>query len=272
MAISIARRIRNFVKQLAAGEINTKMLRYHLVEKLLGRWRREGSDEFNWSRYTLHYQGELALGSRTRSLIIGPGDYAFSDGRLAHVSSSLPLHPYIHVIFETILQLQPASVLEVGCGGGDHLHNLRVLQPALELRGADLSPQQIEFLRERHPELAAAVGICDITQPVDHLAPADLVYTNAVLMHIGVKEGRWERALKNLFSLARRHVLLAEDWNKHDYVALLKNLAPGKDIPWPTLHLYSRPSPASGLRRLLVASLHPLPYDPVASASDLLRP
>jgi SAM-dependent methyltransferase len=270
MPPSLARSAKTFLAQLMAGELNLKMLRYHLVEKLLLRRRGQGGDDFNWSRYHLHYQGELELASRTRSLVIGPGDYTYSNSKLMLASGVPPLHPNIHIILETILQLQPGSVLEIGCGGGDHLHNLRVLQPSMDVRGVDVSLQQLEFLCNRHPELASVVAVCDITEPVEHVAPADLVYTNAVLMHISPAGGRWERAIRNLFRLARHYIVLTEHWTKHEYVDFMKHLAPGRDIPWPALHLFHRSSAADGFPGALVASHRPLPYAPLLSSSQLV--
>lgn len=271
IALGFTRRLRAFIRQLMSGELNAKILRYHLVEKLQGYWRRDRDDDFNWSRYTMHYEGELELAARTRSLVIQPDDYAFSEGRLVQTSSKLPLHPNVHAIFETILQLRPESVLEVGCGGGDNLHNLRTLQPSLDMRGIDVSTGQLQLLYKRHPALVELVIICDVTGSVEQAAPADLVFTNAVLMHIGAGGGRWECAVRNLFRLARHHVLLVEHWTKHEYVMLLKSLVPGKDIPWPALYLYSRASHSQEYPRVLVASRHPLPYEPLHS-SDRLFP
>lgn len=270
VASPLVQRAKIFFHQLMAGELNPKMLQYHLVEKLLGRWRGQGGDDFNWSRYHVHYQGELELASRSRSLVIRPGDYSYSRDRLVRVSDIPPLHPNVHIIFETILQLKATSILEVGCGGGDHLHNLRILQPLIDARGIDISTQQLELLRRRHPELAYAATICDVTGPVDRIASADLVYTNAVLMHISSTGERWQRAVKNLFRLARHHVLLVEDWTKHEYVDYMKQLTPGKDIPWPALYLYRRPSATPGFPWVLVASHHALPYDPLESSSQLI--
>jgi len=268
--MSVLSRLWSFVRQLGTGLINRKMLRYHLGEKFRGNWRQEGDDDFNWSRYSIHYQGELELGSKTRTLSIGPDDYKFEGGGLLHKSSQLPLHPNVHTIYETILQLQPKSVLEVGCGGGDNLSNIHTLEPSLHLRGVDISPEQLNLLTRRHPRFAGMVEPCDITQPVSHITPADLVFTQAVLMHIGINNGRWERGIKNLFHLANCQIVLMEYWPKHDYFALLSRLTPGADIPWPSLHLYARPSAGRRSPTVLIASRHQLPYEPLQNSEQLL--
>lgn len=268
--MSVISRLWSFARQLGTGLINRKMLRYHLGEKFRGHWRYEGDDDFNWSRYSIHYQGELELGSRTRTLSIGPEDYKFEDGRLVHKSSRLPLHPNAHTIYEIILQLRPKSVLEVGCGGGDNLSNLHALEPSLHLRGIDISTEQLDLLTRRHPHFSGLVAPCDITQPIPHIAPADLVFTQAVLMHIGINNGRWERGIKNLFQLANHQIVLMEHWSKHDYFALLSRLTPGADIPWSSLHLYARSSEGRSSPTVLIASRHQLPYEPLQHPEQLL--
>jgi hypothetical protein len=102
------------------------------------------------------------------------------------------------------------------------------------------------------------------------LTPADVVFTNAVLMHIGTGGGRWESAVKNLFRLGCRHVVLMEHWTKHEYVELLKRLVPGIDIPWSALHLYTRASTGCEYPKVLVASCHVLPYEPLHSTAQLI--
>jgi SAM-dependent methyltransferase len=261
----------SFVQQLRTGLINRGMLRYHLGEKLRGHWRKEGEDDFNWSRYSIHYQGELELGSKTRTLSVGPDDYKFEGGRLIHKSSRLPIHPNAHVIYETILNLEPKSVLEVGCGGGDNLSNLRTLAPLLDLRGVDISPEQLNLLTHRHPGFAGSVELCDITKTVSHITSADLVFTQAVLMHIGMANGRWERGIKNLFHLANDHIVLMEHWSKHEYFTLFSRLAPGVDIPWSSLHLFVRSSADRHAPSVLIASRYRLPFDPLRHPDQLLH-
>lgn len=268
--MSVLSRFKSFLQQLSTGQINRAMFWYHLGEKLRGHWRRDGDDDFNWSRYSTHYKGELELGARTRTLSIEPGDYTFENGRLYHRSPCLPIHPNAHVLYETILQLQPRSALEIGCGGGDNLANLHTLEPSLQLRGVDISPDQLNLLTQRHPRFAGLVEVGNITQAISHILPADLVFTQAVLMHIGMSHGRWERGIKNLFHLASHHIVLMEHWTKHDYLALLRRLTPGLDIPWPTLHLYAKSSEGRPSPTVLIASRDPLPYEPLQRSEQLL--
>lgn len=98
----------------------TKLKRY-LTGKRVG-------DDFDWEFYTDHYRAELERGSREHTLILKPGDYQFEGGRLLKKTACLPLHPNHRLLYEMLLQLQPATLMEIGCSGGDHLHNLGLLE------------------------------------------------------------------------------------------------------------------------------------------------
>lgn len=91
------------------------------VLKKINKIFRPGSanmDDFDWRWYHYHYQAELSEIKKVHTQVLSPGDYTFSNGILTHQSSALPLHPNHRLLYETILQLGPSSILEVGCGGG----------------------------------------------------------------------------------------------------------------------------------------------------------
>jgi SAM-dependent methyltransferase len=217
-------------------------------------------DDFYWHDYNDHYRGELRENEKHHTVQITPGDFAFVDGVLQPVRDVPPLHPNHRLLYETIVQLRPASVLELGCGGGDHLHNLHVLAPEIELHGIDREPKQLAFLRERYPDLDADVRIADATL---HLPSAidrvDLAFTQAVIMHLHDGDGH-RVALTNLFRLARTHVVLMENWRRHEYVDDLQDLHRSGIINWPELHLYYREAPELGRPHILVASRDVLDY------------
>jgi len=62
--------------------------------------------------------GELKAIEKQHTLRLAPGDYLLEAGALRARSAKLPLHPNHRLLYETILQLAPGSVMEVGCGGG----------------------------------------------------------------------------------------------------------------------------------------------------------
>jgi len=260
-----------FTRNILAGRINYKMLKYHTFNRLRRSPASQYDDDFNWSNYTLHYEGELELGHKTRTLCLEFGDYRFSERTLIKQRDILPLHPNVHLLYETILQLSPLSVLEVGCGGGDNLHNLKVLRPQLEVFGNDISDDQLDLLRSRHSYLSPLGRKLDITKCDSFANPVDLIFTQAVIMHIGTQERRHLIALENLFKTATRYVLLMENWSKHSFLDDIHNLMATGRIPWHECYLYYRQNLHNPDVKILVASSTPLNYPPLNDYATLLN-
>jgi|688.fasta_scaffold59032_1 SAM-dependent methyltransferase len=252
--------------------VNARILLYRLRHRFARLTGRQITDDFDWASYSLHYRGELASISKEHTLVLRDGDYTLEAGELLRTRQSLlPLHPNHRLLYETILQLWPKSVFELGCGGGDHLANLAVLVPGVTLYGVDISPGQLALLRQRHPRLAASVAECDAKRPFPEKAwQADVAYTQAVLMHIQTGDGHLV-ALENLFRTARKQVVLMENWTRHAYVDDIRRLHADGRIPWPDVHLYFRRSPEFGRPHLMIASSVPLAnYEPLTDG-ELLR-
>jgi len=230
------------------------------------------ADDFDWRSYSREYRGELKAIEKQHTLRLAPGDYLLEAGALRARSAKLPLHPNHRLLYETILQLAPGSVMEVGCGGGDHLHNLSVLAPAMTIHGADRSEDQLQFLRERSPHLRAELRQLDVTLPFSEGLPrVDLCYTQAVIMHIKTGNGHLV-ALSNLFRMAARQVVLMENWRSHPFVADLRFLHGRRMIPWSDLHCYFRRAPELGGRpHLMVVSASRLDYEPLEDDRILVK-
>ena len=217
------------------------------------------SDDYDWETYTAGYRSELSSIAANHTLVLGEGDYSYGSGRLRRENARLPLHPNHELLYETILRLEPDSVFEFGCGGGDHLHNLRVLKPGLQLHGVDRSASQLRLLEERHPRLNAQLREADVTVPFpDSVEHVDLAYTQAVIMHIHAGE-RHLTALSNLFRVARNQVVLMENWHRHNFAADIRHLHQQGRIPWHRVLLYFRESSDDRGVRILVASSKELP-------------
>jgi len=160
--------------------------------------------------------------------------------------------------------LQPESLLEAGCGAGDHLANLQVLLPSATLTGVDRSVRQIELLRRRNPHLRSVTGVVDLTLPAPaSLECADLVYSQAVVMHIHTGNSHLV-ALSNMFRLARKQVVMIENWNSHDYVADIRKLQELGITGWSSIYCYvRRKSRETEKASALVVSLTPLQLEEV---------
>jgi trans-aconitate methyltransferase len=121
--------------------------------------------------------------------------------------------------------LHPSSILEVGCGGGDHLANLKTLIPELKVYGVDLLDKQIEFLNNRHPQNDFELKVVDISKNGVIFPSVDVIYTQAVLMHITEKNLRFYNSMENLLNSSAKHLILVENWSQHDFFETVKQIA-----------------------------------------------
>lgn len=148
------------------------------------------------------------------------------------------VHPNHHSVYEIVGKLGVDSVFEVGCGGGDHLRNLQLLYPEVSVRGGDRSTQQLNFLKQRNPEVAEHTMQQDITMPFSSQWPkAELVYSQAVIMHIKTAVSHLN-ALANMFKLAEKHVVLMENYGCHPFVDDVSRLHEGGHIDWKDVHFH----------------------------------
>lgn len=172
-------------------------------------------------------------------------DFEIQDGLIKPSRSDKPVHPNHQVLYQAFIELQPSSVLEVGCGWGYHLVMARRLVDA-EPWGFDVSKEQVSRALSDWPELKGLIRVWDATKPFP--MRAELVFSHAVLMHLG--ESRARTALRNMLKAADRWVLLIENWERRDYKRMLAEI--GKhETTW-----FER----GGARGLLVrtASVRPL--------------
>lgn len=263
--------MKNLLRKIMKNPLRkTKGYYAYQVMKIIERVRgaTTNNDDFDWRWYHHHYQAELSEIKKVHTQVLSPGDYTFSNGMLTHQSSALPLHPNHRLLYETILQLGPSSILEVGCGG-DHLYNLSVLAPNIDLYGRDLSNEQLSFLWRRHPELKADVGQIDITLPFSPLYPCvELCFTQAVIMHIHTGNGHLV-GLSNLFKISNT-VVLIENWRSHNFMDTIQQLFEKKMIPWDNLFFYYRISPELNKPHIMIVSAEQLPYEPLTKYDILL--
>jgi cyclopropane fatty-acyl-phospholipid synthase-like methyltransferase len=172
-----------------------------------------------------------------------------------------------------VLQIAPRKVLEVGCGRGDHLHNLAVLRPELELYGVDISRRQIELLEATYPDLRQHVRVFDMSKSREDLGflVVDLAYTQAVLMHIQ-ESARYQKALENIFATASDSVILMENWTRHRFLEDIEKLHVRGRIPWKNVYYFFREAPELKRPHLMVVSSRNLPYPPLTDYSILEAP
>lgn len=243
--------------------MNLHLIIYRILKIFRTKKPEQHKDDFNWDIYNCHYRGELFDLSKIYTLILRKDDYAFQNDMLFQINKDIPpLNPYHVLLYGTILRLDPGSVMELGCGGGDHLGNISVLSPKINLSGVDLSFSQLQFLKSRHPGLKAEVKQFDITLPFsDDMPEVDLAFSQSVLMHIYSGNGHLV-ALSNLFRISSKYVVLMENFNRHNFIEDIIKLFELKIIRWHSLFIYYRKLNFHNPNRadLLIASAYPLKF------------
>ena len=195
-------------------------------------------DDFNWDTYTRDKYGpQQKQIAKEFDLRVGRDVY-FDSEKQQLCEGSAKLHPNSFCIYESVGKLAAKSVIEIGCGGGDHLHNIKTIYPEVEVRGGDRSVEQLKFLRERNPEIADDTFQQDITMPLSSKWPkAELVYSQAVIMHIKTAVSHLN-AMANMFHLASDYVVLMENYGCHPIVEDVTRLHEGGHIPWENVHFH----------------------------------
>lgn len=190
-------------------------------------------DDFNWKRYHKNYYDQIKRNEKDYTLKL-TDDFMIVNGKLRFYCEP-PLNNNAELLYQIIHDLNPKSICEVGCGGGDHMYNILKIMPDVNIMGCDLLPKQLEFLNERNPELKDKTFVNDITinSPPQH----ELVYTQAVIMHIQ-KGNRHIDALKNLFYSSNKYIVLMENWNRHNFYNDIKTISNEQLFPWDSLYIY----------------------------------
>lgn len=202
--------------------------------------RIQNKDDFEWSEYDKEYSKQITEVEKENTLILPDGKYSIIEGKIVlEELSLLPLHPNHKLLYETIYDLKPGSLLEVGCGCGDHLANIQKILPETEISGCDLLEDQMRFLLSRHPELKTKANffIHDITVSPPN-TKVDLVYTQAVIMHIQ-RNNYHLNALRNMFHASKKYIVLMENWSRHNFYNDIIKISTEPDFSWKSIYLYA---------------------------------
>jgi len=212
-----------------------------IKKKIRGIGRRTGiMDDFDWPLYYEdEYSKQIYDLEKQYTFVLPDGKFSVADGKIILNPGLLPLNENHKALYESIYELRPDSVLEIGYGCGDHLANIKKILPGVKLNGIDLLQKQLEFLRKRHPELKnqAELIIHDITLGVPKKIKADLAYTQAVLMHIQ-RHSHYLVALKNIFFVAEKYIVLMEDWTRHNFFEDIERISKEQGFPWKSINFY----------------------------------
>jgi hypothetical protein len=195
-------------------------------------------DDFEWSEYNKEYSKQISEVEKQNTLILPDRKYSIVKGKIILDPSLLPLHPNHKLLYETIYDLKPGSLLEVGFGCGDHLSNIQKILPETEINGCDLLESQMRFLLARHPKLKTNTNLFvhDITISPPNIK-VNLVYTQAVIMHIQRNNHHLD-ALRNMFHASKKYIVLIENWSKHKFYNDITKISREPEFPWENIYLY----------------------------------
>ena len=230
-----------FLKKMFEKKINKFLSLFNLKLSKINKIEldpNEGYDDYDWNQYHKDYAQQINIISKQQTQKLNEGDFELKDGKLMLKNDLLPMHKNHICLYEVIGLLEPKSIIEIGCGGGDHLHNIGLIYPDIEMRGFDRSSKQIKFLSERSEHIKKFVSELDITMPPMKKFPAaDLVYSQAVIMHIQSGNSHYV-ALSNMFRMAKEAVVLMENFKRHNFSEDIEMLFRKGMISWDKYYFY----------------------------------
>lgn len=89
---------------------------------------------------------------------------------------------YVEFVVGLLEEMSPKKVIDIGCGDGRLVYEIRKNLPAVEVSGADYSAQAIGFAKAFSPSIEFYVG--DITDPLFSIGTYDTVTLVETLEHI----------------------------------------------------------------------------------------
>jgi len=180
-------------------------------------------DDYNWGLYPRQYSHQLMDILKDFTLVLTSDNYEMIDGQIYIKEGFSPIHLQHKLLYETIIDLSPEDVHEVGCGRGNHLVNINTLaNGAIKTYGSDISKKQLKDLQVDHPQLAGDVNQVDIVK--NPVMPCDIVFTQAVLTHLS--DSNLEKAIINISISAKRTILIMENFKRRDYKTIFKRINP----------------------------------------------
>lgn len=237
-------------------------------------FQKKESDDYDWNTYHALYRQQFEELSRDHTVTLSPGDYVFRDGKLLKENNSIKdMLVACQLVCEIILKINPESVVELGCGSGLHLCNLHVLNPNIQLNGLDIGADQIKFVKELFPNLPVELRVLNGTIPItyDMYNRYELCYTNYVIMHIHEDDSHLI-ALANLFNMAKKYVVLSENWTVKHFINDINMLLAKRMINWDQVHFHTHTVLYDGGKEYvgLICSKEKLPNFPELTDYNML--
>ena len=263
--------ISKILKSIANTKYDNDFDKYMFIKSIFWRFNfGRKKDDFHWDYYTYHYKDELDVIGKTNTVYLKEGDYVYNNRELKLANKSIkPLHNNWRLLYETIKQLEPLSVIELGCGNGMHLHNINMLNKKIHLYGLDRSIEQLKFSKEVLPNLNATLNVKDATKLFNKDSfKMDVCYSQAVIMHIK-KGNKHINAMINMFNSAHKHVIMVENWESHNFFDDIMYIKNKNLTNWDTINIYFRKD--NNGASLIVCSKNELDYEELKDYNQLTK-
>lgn len=180
-------------------------------------------DDYEWSNYNKIYAQQTADMQREGSSFLLKNSELGSDRIIKWKDNA---HQNWKQLYQTVVDLNVTEVFECGCGPGYHLRNIKHLCPYVDTYGIELLQSQLDFGLNT---LGVAPATFDTIDIADFSVPCascllnnkfQFVYTQAVTMHL--EHTKAVEFIRNMANISSQYVFLMENWNNHDYPALLE--------------------------------------------------
>ena len=123
-----------------------------------------------------------------------------------------PDHPHRKLIVDKVVEMNPKSVLEVGCAVGVNLYLIKKALPDVIIAGCDINEQAVIKAREKLP--GADIRVARAESLPYQRGAFDLILTDACLIYIN--PDRMYRVMKDFRRIANRF-LFNEFHTEDDY-------------------------------------------------------
>ena len=115
--------------------------------------------------------------------------------------------PYRKIIIEYLKSFgEIESILEIGCGVGTNLLNIKEKYPEIKLAGIDINAQAINQAKELLPQAELKIGKANKLPFPDK--SFDVILTCAVLIYIDIKTIR--KTVEEILRIAKKGILMIE--------------------------------------------------------------
>jgi len=182
------------------------------------------SDDYKWEEYTNQYSKQILEEIKpVRELLLK--DFSVADNDIKFYDN---LCANWKELYYQVVRTGVSSVLECGCGSGQHLQNLYTINNKLDLCGCELLQSQIDFGRTKlgiSESVLKNITVLDMSVVGAHKhfkKKFDFVYTQAVLMHLSTK--KVVTFVENMVQLSNRYILVLENPRDHEYESIIHDV------------------------------------------------